>query len=120
VDFLISGLGQRRNYVNLLWFDARYEPQNFKGGFRVLQYAGGHTSVDWYSDKDCPLGEVIGLNRGSIKRYEVQGMGILDEMGAGTTRVSGKDVYEVLVGMYGNLGATRRNCNFRLGDLSEP
>ena len=120
VDFLISGLGQRRNYLNLLWFDARYEPQNFKGGFRVLQYAGGHNSIDWYSDKDCPRQQVIGLNRGTIKRYEVQPLGILDEMGAGTTRVHGYDLYEVLVGGYFNLGATRRNCNFRLGDLTEP
>lgn len=120
VDFLLSGLGQRRVYVGLLWHDARYEPQTFKGGFRVLQYAGGHTSVDWYSDKDCMPGQVIGLTRKHIQRYEVQGLGILDEMGAGTQRVQGRDIYEILVGGYFNLGTTRSNAHFRAGDLQEP
>ena len=120
IDYLISGKGQRRAYVNLLWHDARYEPQTFKGGFRILQYAGGDKSVDWRSDKDCMPGQFIGLSRASIKRYEVQGLGILDHENSGTLRIAGKDVYEILVGGYFNLGATRSNCNFRMGDLLEP
>ena len=120
IDFLLSGLGQRLNYVDLLWHDARYADQTFKGGFRVLQYAGGATSIDWYTDKDCLSGQVIGLRRQSVKRYEVQAMGILDEDNAGKIRLPGYDVYEVLLGCYGNIGITRGNCNFRLGDLSEP
>jgi hypothetical protein len=120
LDYIISGKGQRRAYVNLLWFDARYEPQVFKGGFRVLQYAGGDKSIDWRSDKDCPPQQLIALNRASIKRYEVQALGILDHENSGTLRIAGKDVYEVLVGGYFNLGATRRNCNLRMGDLQEP
>jgi hypothetical protein len=120
IDYIISGKGQRRAYVNLLWFDARYEPQEMKGGFRILQYAGGDKSIDWRSDKDCPLQQIIGLTRSSIKRYEVQALGILDHENSSTLRIAGKDVYEVLVGGYFNLGATRRNCNVRLGDLQEP
>lgn len=120
LDYIISGKGQRRAYVNLLWFDARYEPQVMKGGFRVLQYAGGDQSIDWRSDKDCWPGVVVGLTRASIKRYEVQGLGILDHDNTGTLRISGKDVYEILIGGYFNLGCTRRNCNVRLGDLLEP
>jgi hypothetical protein len=116
IDRIISGYGQRRNYLNLLWYDVRYGPQELKGGFTVLKY----NDVDWWVDKDHPTEQISMLYRDCIQRYEVKSLGILDEAGVGAERVSKQDVYEILIGGYFNLGCTNPNANARLVDLAEP
>ncbi len=115
-DFLVSGFGQRRNYLNLLWYDVRYGPQELKGGFTVLKY----NNMDWYVDKDCQLARLYTFNRQQINKYEVQPIGILDQAGPQLERVPKFDIYEILVGGYANLGIIRPNGCVKLIDLIEP
>jgi len=113
---LLMGLGQRRMYLNTLWYDVRYEPQQLKGGFKTLQY----NNMDVLVDKDMLPQQVVCFVRNKIKKYELQPLGILDHAGVGAERIGHFDTYEMLIGMYGNLGSTRPNAIGRLGDLTEP
>jgi hypothetical protein len=113
---IIGGYGQRRNYLNLLWYDVRYGPQELKGGFQVLKY----NDIDFWVDKDASLQTLFFLSRETIQRYEVQALGILDEAGVGAERLPQQDVYEILIGGYFNLGCGQCNANTRMIDLQEP
>ena len=113
---LLMGLGQRRMYLNTLRYDVRYEPQQLKGGFKTLQY----NNMDVLVDKDMLPQQVVCFVRNKIKKYELQPLGILDHAGVGAERIGHFDTYEMLIGMYGNLGSTRPNAIGRLGDLTEP
>ena len=115
-DFMIAGLGQRRNYANLLWFDARYQPQRFAGGFKVLQYA----DLDFLVDKDCQLGRIYFGTKEYLQKYVVKPIGVLNGAGADMERIPKSDLYEMLIGGYFNLGCTRPNAWLKLVDLAEP
>lgn len=114
--FLISGYGLRRKYLNLLWYDVRYGPQDLKGGFTVLKF----DHLDWYVDKDCPLGRVWAFTKEMIKKYVVKPLGILDEAGSQAERIPKTDTYEILLGGYFNIGIEQRNATGRLQDLTDP
>lgn len=115
-DFLVSNYGIRRKYLNLLWHNVRYAPQELKGGFVTLQF----DTLTWYVDKDCRLGSVIAGYRDAIKKYVIKPIGILDEAGSQAERVSKKDIYEFLIGGYFNLGITRPNSWGKEYDLVDP
>jgi hypothetical protein len=115
-DFMISGFGQRRNYLNLLWYDVRYGPKKLTGGFETLKY----NNLDWLVDKDCEGGRIyVGLKE-NLKIYEVGPIGILDQAGPQMERVPHFDVHEILVGGYFNLGILQPNSWGKLVDLREP
>ena len=115
-DFLVSGYGMRRKYLNLLWHDVRYAPQQLKGGFKTLQF----DSLDWYVDKDCPHGRVIAGRKEMIKKYVVRPLGILDDAGSQAERIPKTDTYEILIGGYFNFGIERPNSWGKLVDLVDP
>lgn len=116
-DWMVAGYGQRRSYLNLLWYDVRYGPRQLRGGFEVLKY----NNLDFVVDKDCEPGRIYFGLKESLKRYVIQEIGILDEATAsGFERVSKKDVYELLIGGYWNIGMDRPNTWLKLIDLIEP
>lgn len=116
-DWMVAGYGQRRNYLNLLWYDVRYGPRQLRGGYEVLKY----NHLDFVVDKDCEPGRAYFGLKESLKRYVIQEIGILDEATAsGFERQSKKDVYELLIGGYWNLGMDRPNTWLKLIDLTEP
>ena len=114
--FLVSNYGIRRKYLNLLWYDVRYGPQELKGGFTVLKF----DHLDWYVDKDCPLKRTWAGTKEMIKKYVVKPMGILDEAGTQAERIPKTDTYEILLGGYFNIGIEQRNAWGRLQDLTDP
>jgi hypothetical protein len=115
-DFIISGYGIRDQYLDLLWYDVRYAPQELKGGYTTLKY----NNMDWYVDKDCQLARLYTGNRQYINKFEVQPIGILDQAGPSAERVPKFDVYEILVGGYLNMGVIRPNSWEKTLDLIEP
>ena len=115
-DFMVAGFGQRRNYLNLLWYDVRYGPQKLIGGFRTLQY----NNLDWVVDKDCQLGRIYVGVRSELQKYVVAPIGILDQAGPQMERIPKKDVHELLIGGYMNLGMERPNTWGKMDDLDEP
>jgi hypothetical protein len=115
-DWMVGGYGQRRNYLNLLWYDVRYGPKDLRGGFEVLKY----NNLDWVVDKDCPDGQIITMVKEYVKKYVVAPIGILDQAGPQMERVPKTDTYELLIGGYFNIGHERPNSSGRLDDLIEP
>jgi len=115
-DILLGGLGQQRNYLNLLWYEVRYQPQQLKGGFQTLQY----NDMDFMIDKDMLPATLVALKKSRIRKYELQKLGLLDFAGVTAERIPKQDNYEMLIAMYGNLGITRPGAGGRLGDLIEP
>lgn len=115
-DFMIAGLGQRRQYLNLLWYDVRYQPQQLKGGYKVLQF----NDLDFLVDKDCQLGRIYFGVREYLQKYVVTPIGILDHAGVGMERIAKSDLYELIVGGYFNVGCERPNAWLKLVDLNEP
>jgi len=114
-DFMIMGFGQRRNYLNLLWYDVRYGPQKLAGGFDVLKY----NNLDVVVDKDCTDGRIYMGSQNSLKKYVVQPLGVLDQTGE-FERVTKKDTYEMMLGAYMNLGIEQPNSWTQIADLIEP
>jgi hypothetical protein len=115
-NFVVSGPGQRRNFLNLLWFEVRYAPQELKGGYQTLKY----NDMDYRVDKDCQVARMYMMKKDNFNKYEVQPIGILDQAGTQMERVPQYDVYEVLVGGYLNFGSSRPNSGVKLVDLIEP
>jgi len=113
---MIGGFGQRRNYLNQLWYDVRYGPQKLEGGFEVLKY----NSLDWVVDKDCQLNRVYFGVKEYLQKYVVAPIGILDYAGPQMERLPKTDLYELLVGGYFNTGIERPNAWAKLLDLIEP
>lgn len=114
-SLLISGPGQRRNFLNLLWYDVRYEPQQLKGGYTVLKY----NDMDYRVDKDCQLARVYMLAKEKFNKYEVKSVGLLDQAGTSMERVPQYDVYEAIVGGYLNFGSVQPNSGVKITDLIE-
>lgn len=115
-DFMVGGFGQRRNYLNLLWYDVRYGPQRLEGGFEVLKY----NNLDWVVDKDCQLARLYFGVKEYLQKYVISPIGILDQAGTQMERLPKQDLYEILVGGYFNLGCERPNAWVKTTDLSEP
>jgi hypothetical protein len=114
-DMAVTGYGQRRKYIQLLIPDVRYAPQVLKGGFRVLQF----NDKPVYVDKDAMPEEWYFMVRRNYNRFTVRELGILDNAGP-AERIAGRDVYEIVIGGYFNLGVEKTNCEVRLVDLLEP
>ena len=115
-DFIVGGFGQRRNYLNLLWYDVRYGPQKLIGGFETLKY----NQLDWVVDKDCTRGRLYVGTQEHLKKYVVAPLGILDQAGAQMERQPKTDLYELMIGTYMNLGHDRPNSWTKVVDLIEP
>lgn len=115
-DWIRMNLGQRRKFFDLVVGDRRYAGSTFDAGYERLTFNGLTLTVDI----DHPKSEITFLTKMSIKKYTLRKFGMLDFDGLVLRQVSGKDVWRGYVGMYGNLGSKRPNCNARLIDLQEP
>lgn len=115
-DWMRMNLGQRRKFFDLVSPDKRYMTNSIDGGYERLDYNGNQITVDI----DHPFNEITALTKSSIKKYSLRKMGLLDFDGLVLRQVTNKDVWRGYIGMYGNLGCKRPNCNGRLADLVEP
>jgi hypothetical protein len=115
-DWIRMNLGQRRKFVDLVSPDRRYASTTFDAGYERLSYNGLTLTVDI----DHPKNEITFLTKSSIKKYMLRKFGLIDFDGLVLRQVANKDVWRGYIGMYGNLGSKRPNCNARLTDLQEP
>jgi hypothetical protein len=115
-DWVRMNFGQRRKFFDLVGGDRRFTSTTFDGGFERLSYNGLTITIDI----DHPKNEITLLTKSSIKKYMLRKFGMLDFDGLVLRQVSGYDQWRGYVGMYGNLGSKRPNCNARLTDLVEP
>ena len=107
----------RREYINLLTSDVRYAPEQLKGGFQKLTYAGGTNPMPIEFDRHAPYNKLFFLNTGDLKLYTMQDWKWADRDGSVMNRVSGADSWEAFMCFYGNLGCERRNSHVLLDDI---
>jgi hypothetical protein len=119
IDLMRMGLGQRRNYANLLLDQVRFQPTELRGGYEMLTFAAGDGTVGMLIDPMNEPGRIMFEPNGIIQKYEMTplGWGNLDQQ---MHWRSGYDQWDQFLRIYTNLGAEERNCLVLLSDLNEP
>lgn len=118
-NVMYMGLGQRRNYANLLMPDVRFQPTKLRGGYETLTFAAGDGSVEMVIDPVAQANKIYLEPRGTVQKYEMTelGWGNLDQQ---MHWRSGYDEWDQFLRIYTNLGVEQRNCLTVIKDLTEP
>jgi len=114
--FLISNVGQRRQFINQEYQKTRYEPQHIPAGTTVLKYG----DMEWLVDKDYPLGEIGMYDMAYLRKYQTRDVHLLDSDGKTLQRLQGKAAIGGTYIFHGNMGTWKRNAHVRIIDLDEP
>ena len=117
-SLIMGHQSMRREYINLLTSDVRYAPEQLKGGFQTLTYAGGTTPIPIQFDKHAPYGKLYFIRLEDIKQYVMKDWGWADDDGAILSRVNNQDSWEAFMCWYGNMGLERRNTHAVIEDLN--
>lgn len=113
-------IGQRRKYANLLLPDVRYAPQELKGGYTTLVFAGGDGSVKIIVDTMAQPNKMRFYPDGTIVKFEMLPLGWGNLDGSQMHRRAGYDEWDLFLRLYTQLGCEQRNCLTTLNDLVEP
>ena len=115
VSAMIGSFGMQRKLFSLLQLQVRYvDPTTIHGGFKVLDF-NGHAFI---ADRDAPFGKIYLLDESQIKIFRNQDWHFLDEDGNTLKWVSGFDAWEAVLACYYQFGATRRNTQLVMTNLS--
>ena len=118
-SLLLTSLGVRRSYFNLLSQQRRYlQSTNFVGGLTGLAFNNGR-EITLIEDVDCPAGTMYGLDEDSLKVYRKEPWAFLNKDGSIWKWVHDYDAYEAVLSQYWEIGLNRRNANFVIKDLTE-
>jgi len=107
----------RREYINLLTSDVRYSPEQLRGGFQKLTYAGGTNPMPIEFDRMAPYNKLFFLNTKDIKLYTMKDWAWADRDGSTFSRKANSDSWEAFMCWYGNLGLERRFSQTLLDDI---
>ena len=107
----------RREYINLLTNDVRYSPEQLRGGFQKLTYAGGTNPMPIEFDRMAPYNKLFFLNTKDIKLYVMKDWAWADRDGSTFSRKSNSDSWEAFMCWYGNMGLERRFSQTLLSDI---
>ena len=107
----------RREYINLLTSDVRYSPEQLRGGFQKLTYAGGTNPMPIEFDRMAPYNKLFFLNTKDIKLYTMKDWSWADRDGSTFSRKANSDSWEAFMCWYGNLGLERRFSQTLLDDI---
>jgi len=119
VKTIRMGLGQRRNYANLLMPDRRFMDGKLEGGYEELSFAAGDGTIKMVIDPMAQPGKIFFEPDGIIKKYELAPLGWIDYDQV-MHMVAGYDEYSMYLRLYSQLGCEQRNCLAVLEDLTEP
>jgi hypothetical protein len=116
---IISDLGTRRAYFNLLTQQRRYvQPTKFDGGLTGLAFHYG-TEVPLVDDVDAPAGTLHFLGESSFKIYRDQPWHWSTHAGSDIWKwVDNFDAYEALLVQYWQLGIDRRNSHAKMTGIT--
>ena len=107
----------RREYINLLTSDVRYSPEQLKGSFQKLTYAGGTNPMPLEFDRMAPYNKLFFLNTSDIKLYTMKDWAWADRDGSSFSRKLNSDSWEAFMCWYGNMGLERRFSQTLLSDI---
>lgn len=118
-SLIMTSLGVRRSYFNLLVQQRRYpNTQEFEGGFKGLAFNYG-TDVPVIEDVDHPPEQMYFLDESEFKIYRSREWHWMDDDGHVIKWVTDFDSWEALLRQYSELGTQRRNAHGRLDDIIE-
>lgn len=116
---ILTGLGVRRAYFNLLTQQRRYtDTKEFAGGFTGLAFNYGK-EVPVVEDVDCRPNKMYFLMESAMKVYRNKPWHWADEDGSVLKWVTDKDAWEALLRQYWEIATDRRNGHASLNDITE-
>jgi hypothetical protein len=118
-SLIITSLGVRRSYFNLLVQQRRYSnTKEFDGGFQGLAFNYG-TEIPVVEDVDHPPRKMHFLDESEFKIYRSRPWHWMDDDGTVLKWVTDFDSWEALLRQYSELGTNRRNAHGRIDDVIE-
>jgi len=120
VSLILSGLGVRRSYFNLLVQQRRFtNTTEFEGGFRGLAFTTDKGDVPMVVDMDAPNNTMYFLDEKHLKIYREDEWQWMNRDGSNWQRKIGYDAYNATMYMYNELGTDKRNAHGVIRDLTE-
>jgi hypothetical protein len=118
-SLILTSLGVRRAYFNLLTQQRRYtNTKEFGGGMTGLAFNNGR-EIPVIEDVDAPAGKMWFLEEDDFKIYRDKDWSWLDNDGGIWKWVQNKDAFEAINKQYWQIGIERRNSQGLLNDISE-
>jgi hypothetical protein len=118
-SLILTGLGVRRAYFNLLSQQRRYpSTTTFEGGFTGLAFNNGR-EIPVIEDPDAPPNTMYFLDEDKFKIYRDHDWEWMNRDGSIWKWVVGYDAYEAILNSYWELGVTQRNAQAVLQDITE-
>lgn len=116
---ILTGLGVRRAYFNLLTQQRRYtDTKSFDGGFVGLAFNYG-TEIPVVEDVDFPPNSMNFIEEDKIKIFREKAWNWLDKDGTIIKWVRDFDAWEAITHEYHEVGTTQRNAHGFLGHITE-
>jgi hypothetical protein len=110
VTAIFTSLGVRRSYFNLLTQQRRFDNTvTFSGGFEGLPFLYAGKKIPLMEDPDCPSGRMYFLPEKEMRVYHTKDWHFEDKTGSMFVQFPNKDVFDVLMKRYFELGIRRRN-----------
>jgi hypothetical protein len=118
-SLIMTSLGVRRSYFNLLTQQRRYpNTKEFAGGFTGLAFNYG-TEIPLIEDVDHPPKKMYFLQEDQFKVYRSREWHWMDDDNTVLKWVTDFDSWEALLRQYSELGTQRRNAHGRIDDIIE-
>lgn len=100
VDTLVSHRNQRRQYLNLVTPQKRFQDDSLDSGFQVLEWNG----MKWAVSHDCQKDVIYAYPKKAVEVYESYALKLDDSNGNTLTRIPGTDTVEAYYKHYANIG----------------
>jgi len=105
---------QRRRYLDLLESSKRFVNRlTLDGGFKALEY----NEVPWSVDKDCTPGRIYFVDEEPINIFQMSDFFFLDKDGSILHRGDDRDLYQLTLAWYGEIGTQNRKRGAVILDL---
>lgn len=119
VSLILTSLGVRRAYFNLLTQQRRYtDTKEFAGGFTGLAFNHG-TEIPVVEDPDAPPKTMYFLDEDKIKVYRNKEWHWADEDGNVLKWVNNFDAFEAYMRQFWELGTSQRNAHGVIRNITE-
>jgi len=119
VSVILTSLGVRRSYFNLLTQQRRFtDTKSYPGGFQGLPFNYG-TEIPVVEDVDAPVSIMYMLDESKWKVYRSKDWAWADDDGTIMKWVVDYDSWQALMRKYWQVGITQRNANACLDNITE-
>jgi hypothetical protein len=119
IDRMLAHMGVRREYINLLTPDVRFEPLDLKGGVEKELMFNGKIPFDF--DRHCQYNRIYQMDSPTMRLFVQQDFKWIDEDGsilrASAVGNQGQDLFEAAMRWMGELGTDAPARNTRIDDI---